>query len=476
MKVKKNIFIKEYVKAIEENRAAVFAGAGLSKPAGYVDWKGLLRDIAEEIELDIDKESDLIAVAQYYINANGNDRGQINQKLIEEFSKTADVTENHEILSNLPIRYYWTTNYDRMIESSLEQKNKIVDVKVKPDNLTFSIPRSDAIIYKMHGDIGSPQEAVLSKDDYELYSLEKELFTIALKGDLVSKTFLFIGFSFEDPNLEYILSRVRILVGNNKRTHYCFMKNVSESNYKIHDDYIYAKVQQEHRINDLGRYGIKVVLVDEYEEITDILETINNKFKRKNVFISGSATSYEGWGEDRILSFTSRLSKAIIKNNNNIVSGFGLGLGRNIITGALEELYTSPKTPNNIVEERLKLRPFPTNKELFTQYRNEMLNQVGVSVFIFGNKIDEKGTVINANGMYEEFEIAVKKNIIPIPVGVTGFMAEEIYDEVLKNFQTYIKCDNEEIKNLYIKLNNKTLTDEEVIDTVIKIINKFMEG
>jgi hypothetical protein len=34
----------------------------------FVDWKELLRDVASELKLDIDRESDLIALAQYDVN------------------------------------------------------------------------------------------------------------------------------------------------------------------------------------------------------------------------------------------------------------------------------------------------------------------------------------------------------------------------------------------------------------------------
>ena len=36
--------------------------------AGYVDWKKLLQPIAQNLGLDIDKEHDLISVAQYHLN------------------------------------------------------------------------------------------------------------------------------------------------------------------------------------------------------------------------------------------------------------------------------------------------------------------------------------------------------------------------------------------------------------------------
>lgn len=57
-------FISRYLKEIEEDNAAVFAGAGLSAPAGFVNWKDLLRPLVEDLGLDIDREQDLVSLAQ----------------------------------------------------------------------------------------------------------------------------------------------------------------------------------------------------------------------------------------------------------------------------------------------------------------------------------------------------------------------------------------------------------------------------
>src|SRR5699024_11589140 len=94
----------------EGSTAAIFAGAGLSQPAGYVNWKELMREIAEDLDLNVDLEADLIALAQYHVN-EFDGRGKINQVLIEEFTKGAKFTKNHEVLAELPISIYWTTNY-----------------------------------------------------------------------------------------------------------------------------------------------------------------------------------------------------------------------------------------------------------------------------------------------------------------------------------------------------------------------------
>jgi hypothetical protein len=83
----KNIehFIETFVKELEEENVAIFAGAGLSVGAGYVDWKKLLQPIAQELDLDIDQEHDLISIAQYHLNEKQN-RSGLNRVLIEQLS------------------------------------------------------------------------------------------------------------------------------------------------------------------------------------------------------------------------------------------------------------------------------------------------------------------------------------------------------------------------------------------------------
>ncbi|KSU86125.1 SIR2 family protein [Priestia flexa] len=468
-------FLRTYVKEIQDSNAAIFAGAGLSRPAGHVDWKDLLRDVAEDLQLDIDQEADLIAVAQYHVN-EFNGRNKINQVLIDEFTKSVSITENHKILSQLPIDTYWTTNYDQLIESTLEATGKKVDKKITSENLTYSVPGSDAKVYKMHGDSSLPHDAVLTKDDYEGYDQKREIFSTALRGDLVSKTFLFIGFSFDDPNLSQILSKIRILLNTNTRTHYCFMKKIDINEYKNEEEFLYAEIKQDLKIKDLKRYGIKVLLVDNYSDVTDILHHVSSLVKRKNIFVSGSASDYGRWSETQAFEFSTLLSRSLIKSNNNVVSGFGLGIGSCIISGALEELYSSQ---NNKVEERLKCRPFPqvttgqiSKSELWTKYRKEMLSNVGIAIFIFGNKIDMKTKkVIGASGMNEEFKISIENGAIPIPIGATGFTSNELWQEVMKDFDKYVGI--EKLKPLYNDLGDDTKTPEELIETVIKIISQL---
>lgn len=46
MPIQKDIFIDNYLQALNNGDAAIFAGAGLSVPSGCVNWKQLLNGIA----------------------------------------------------------------------------------------------------------------------------------------------------------------------------------------------------------------------------------------------------------------------------------------------------------------------------------------------------------------------------------------------------------------------------------------------
>ncbi len=435
-------FIQTYSQALSDRNAAVLVGAGLSIPAGLVNWKELMRSIAAEIELDVEKESDLVALAQYHLNERGG-RQRINQTLVTEFSERADITENHRILARLPIETFWTTNYDHLIEEALRESGKRADIKITAQNLATTLPRRDAVVYKMHGDVSDPANAVITKDDYEAYGCTRrgQLFSTALRGDLVSKTFLCLGFSFSDPNLAYILGRIRILLEGNRREHYCLMRTVQRQDFKNVRDFQYARTKQELQIRDLRRYGIMGVMLDNFDQYTQTLKNLERRYRARQIFISGSAATYAPWSENESHRFLALLGKRLTESGMNVITGFGLGVGPHVINGVLDELE---KEGTRNLSERLTLRPFPfaitdpeKRKKRWTSYRQDMVSRAGVAVFVFGNKADPSGKILPADGMFEEFEIACRSGLLVAPVGATGYVAECLHQKVSEDFQSY---------------------------------------
>lgn len=427
--------VSELLKDLAEDNLAIFAGAGLSAPAGFVSWPELLRPIAEELELDVEKETDLVALAQYHCNANLANRGKLNQLLINELSDGAEVTTNHKILARLPVTTYWTTNYDKLIEKALTEAGKIPDTKYRIKQLSFTRRGRDAVVYKMHGDIEHPDEAVLTKDDYETYHVKMQPFINALSGDLVSKTFLFLGFSFTDPNLDYILSRVRIAYSTDQRQHYCIQRCIVAEAGESQADADYRKRKQELFTQDLLRFGVRTILVSDYSEITDILRQLEWAYRRKTIFLSGAAHEYGRWEAAEAEDFIYSLAKEIAALGFRIVSGFGLGVGSSVITGVLEHVYMSGK---RLDSDQLILRPFPQSEvgsrplaEVWHEYRTEMISYSGIAIFLFGNKIKD-GEIVSSDGLIKEFEIARLGGLLLLPVGATEYATREVYVRLLE--------------------------------------------
>lgn len=295
-------FIQRYAQALNSGDVALFAGAGLSRSAGFVDWKGLLRDIADDLKLDVDRETDLIAVAQYHFNSKKN-RSRLNQTIIDELAHAATSTPSHTTIARLPLQTVWTTNYDQLLERSFEEAGKIVDLKLSEANLSQTRRGHDVIIYKMHGCVTQAQDAIVTKDDYEQYEQRRLLFTQSLKGDLVRKTFLFVGFSFTDPNIDYILSRVRVLLGTNTREHFCIMRCLQRPPRlvgKHKADYEYEQHKTKLRQDDLHRFGIETVWVDDFAHVPLLLDPLSSFIHRKSVFISGAAHDPSPFDRDRL--------------------------------------------------------------------------------------------------------------------------------------------------------------------------------
>lgn len=127
--------------------------------------------------------------------------------------------------------------------------------------------------------------------------------TTALQGDLVSKTFLFIGFSFDDPNLKQVLSRIRVLLGENCRPHYFFVKQLTINECRNEEEFKYKQHGMELQIADLLRYSIHAVRINEFSEISTILSRIKVRVNTQKIFIAGSSRNYGSWSKKDAYDF-----------------------------------------------------------------------------------------------------------------------------------------------------------------------------
>ena len=469
-------FLRDYSKEIDNGSAALFIGAGLSVRSGFVDWRGLLKEIANDLGLNVDEESDLIALAQYEFNSSRN-RYRLNTAIIDEFKTRAAFSEAHRKLARLPIEVIWTTNYDKLIEHSLEAIDKLVDVKCEVKQLPVHLRNTDVTVYKMHGDVDNPDSAVLTKDDYERFDIDRRAFTEMLRTDLTRFCFLFVGFSFTDPNIEYIFGRLRTMLQGANRTHYCIMRRPQKP--KSNANAARQKHKRDlkrfgHRIEDLKRFGIRTFVIENHADLEPILQELVNRSIAKNVFVSGSADEYRPMGREQIESLARTLGRELILRGYRLVTGYGLGIGGACILGAYEAAHTMKmKTPGKI----LMLRMFPRNIkdpkeriETYKKIRSEMMEQSCAVVFLAGNKIDsETGKTIAASGMLKEFAVAKQYQRVLIPVPSTGHVAKKIWDEIEPKLDILFPRGT---RTPFRVLTDSKSTEKQIIEAVFTILEK----
>lgn len=468
-------FIRTFGEKVLNGEAGLFIGAGVSREAGFVDWKGLLRDAADELDLDIDKEHDLLALAQYQANARAG-RNDINQQMIDAFVRDAHPTSVHQILPRLPIDTVWTTNYEQLLEEAYKSAGRHVETKLTIENLAQARKGRDVTIYKMHGCVTLPHQAVLTKQDYEDYDATRRLFTDSLKGDFIEKTLLFLGFSFTDPNVERILAKVRGQLGQNQRSHYWITRRpptTSPDSSRNGDELAYDQRKAELQSKDLQRYGIQTIWVDEYAQIPDLLRTLEAYVTRRGVFVSGAVNDSGPMGLDRLNDLSRQLGREVIRRGFNLVSGFGVGIAEQTILGAFRAVYESQQVQP---AERVLIRPFPGNTPaaqrpaVFARHREDMIARVGAVVVIAGNKVDENGVVVHSAGVKEEVQIALRLGKPVIPIGVSGHVADEVWTNAQVTPDRFLPGLNASAE--LAVLGDRSATNDQLVSTVVALLDR----
>lgn len=476
-------YLDRIVDEMKSGHLNIFAGAGLSAASGYVDWKTLLEPMSKSLGLNVNM--DLTLLAQYY--KNEYTRSELNRAILNEFAKIPHQNDNMQILATLPIQCYWTTNYDSIIEDTLRESGKAVDVIIDQVQFKNHTLERDAVVYKMHGDRTFPDSAVLAKEDYELYDEERFLFTQALTVELMTHTFLFIGFSFSDPNLDRIMALVRkINKSSTPKLHYCFMRTVRLEDY-IHGTSIsnsdllqfqQDKNMQELKLKDMINYGVQPILVENFEQITLMLKYIAKKLYLNSVFISGALNPEKpnDYGEFQNVKsgeslgkaerFIMQLSCRLIDENYKITTGFGVGIGNYVIAGAY---MMGDDRRTTKIEDKVLIQPMVTvegsdNSKVKEKIREKLIDQCGIFVSIFGKnrKLDEI-EAFNLDGTYQEYKIAKEKDKIIIPIGATGFTSSIIYEEERPNWN--------EDRDTYDILGDSKATIENLTDKIIYAIS-----
>jgi hypothetical protein len=188
--------------------------------------------------------------------------------------------------------------------------------------------------------------------------------------------------------------------------------------------------------DDLLRYGLNVVEIDDYGEVADLIREVERRVASNRVWISGSWPLAGGPGEQLIYvaDVATAIGELLAESGFALVSGAGLVVGSASISGFLNSLQRSGTWD---LERRLITRPFPQplegrepDRAQWASLRAEMARVSGAVVFIGGAKWNGD-SLVEAGGVRDEMEAAQRANVFLLPVGCTGGTARAIAEEML---------------------------------------------
>jgi hypothetical protein len=467
-------FLRDYPRAIADDAACIFIGAGVSVGAGYPSWKTLLREIGEELGVSSNDVHDLAALAQWSIRRSAG-KTQILQTIRDQIAVSRPVPAPLEVVARLPIRHIWTTNYDRLIERSFEAIGRPLDVISSTGDLTIRARPGAASLYKMHGTVDRLDDIVIATDDYELYRSHRGEFLPLLQAHMTGMSMLFVGLSFTDPNIRHVLSIIRESFSTSPPEHFAIVRPPHREEFSTIDEYKSKLAQHDLWSDDLKRYGLQVIEVDSYLEVPGLLKEVERRVASSRVWVSGSWPIAHA--EANNLSETAyAVGRLLAGADFSLVTGSGLTIMPSTVAGFLESLQRSGGWD---LDRRLIVRPFPQavaklepSPDQWTALRSEMARISGAVVFIGGAKLRD-GLLVNADGVIAERMLAETSGAFLLPVGCTGGAAEYICRDLIGSplAATGPKAQrptDDELRALLL-----SRPSIEIAEMVINILNKY---
>jgi len=416
-------YIQTIISANNDNSLAIFVGAGISKSSEtktvkLPSWKDLIEDL--KTELEIENESDYLKIAQLYYLAFGE--FTYYKKLKEYFPEHISPSIIHKLIFDINPHVIITTNWDTLLEKTIQEDAYIYDVVCSDKDLVKSSLQNKLI--KMHGD-SKNNNIVFKEDDYLKYNLLFPLLENYIKSVISTHTVVFIGYSYNDTNLKQIVK---------------WIQNYSNVKPPM---YLVTYKRNNNQIKYLENHGITTIIIEEINDeqfpIKDAL-TLDDYSRKMHTFLSRILTKDElnivNSSEDIIdfilnkLETLNQLEGILIEQIQNVLTNCGY-------------IYDSDSTP--ILEFYYQRLTYDIDKPIRNIYQKfrEILYDIEhnkkknpppkiLKIFEILSKARIKGIVISKNDIENN-----QKEYIP--------------------FQDYLKVEDSNEKNSYFDFDFKDL-------------------
>jgi hypothetical protein len=226
---------------IARGELVVLVGAGASRWAGLPTWKEVASALAKDLAVELGRvvpdaplrftppspdeplsTETLIRIGEAYRFICGEDR--LVARLSELFRTDRVDPEElplHRLLVRLSDRVtaIYTTNFDDLLERAFTAAGKSYQTVAEARDLhEWKCDRVDGRwvprypIYKLHGSLDRPGTLVFGESDFQRRSdLAAHPIDLRFASDVVGRELLLLGYSFSDPNVRWLWTKLRDL-------------------------------------------------------------------------------------------------------------------------------------------------------------------------------------------------------------------------------------------------------------------------
>lgn len=238
-------YIEDIAKRIHDpalhGAASVMVGAGFSKNADVVDdeasapnWEELAVSMFEAL---YQKPEDEAEIKRWEIQKIRKTSGKNVLKLAEEYKSVfgrnklnkfieANINDDmyipgdlHKKLLSLNWRDVFTTNYDTLLERTIDKINVKFNYKILTSQNDLPGSTHPRII-KLHGSVDSSKHYIICEEDYRTYPVQFAPLVNTVQQAMLETQLCLIGFSGDDPNFLSWLGWLRDNMGENCPTIY----------------------------------------------------------------------------------------------------------------------------------------------------------------------------------------------------------------------------------------------------------------
>jgi len=436
-------FVREFGDQIEAGNGSVFAGAGMSTYAKLADWDKLIAPFKNRLKVG-GEVTDQAQLMQYAQDDPGIGRGPIEAAVYKAISKVPPKNPSvfHDKVGALGLKSIWTTNYDDLIEHFSEDEQ--IFVVSDDDALSEPRARGRTPLYKMHGTIdrkaGVMREMVLSRSDYENYERTRPRFWTLLQAEFLTGSLFFVGFSFDDPNVGLIFRLVRQLKLEKTSNHYAVLKKPTGDPAK--------QALHECRVREFAQVGVRIVEIEDYDEIAEIVMALSVRAKPAQVYMAGSPPGRKKRGSggayptkelsDGLASFCVTLGHELASarlpvrflGGSAVAAEVGYALlrdNRDSGTYRSKDFVMLRRCKDERLEDpRVRLGRIEFAGDDQDELRSHAFSQVRAAVFIGG------GT-----GTKSEIKRAQQQRIGVIPIASTGGASRAVWVQMSENLERY---------------------------------------